>query len=143
MGNTNGISRAFLLLAWALSPLTVTACAQTDADAKWFDISAQPVGPALNEFAKQADITLIFSYDLVADDRTPALKGRYAVNHGLSMLLEGTQLAYQQGVDGTYLICSQESCGPTSGLPQEESADDQKQKTDADGGNVPSARLHD
>lgn len=117
MGNTTGTSRAFLLLVLAV--LLAVSCARTDATWKRFDIPAQPAGVALNEFARQADITLIFSYDLVADDRTHVLKGRYTVDHGLTRLLEGTGLSYRQAADGTYLICPRDACDPGSGMPEE------------------------
>lgn len=79
-----------------------------------FDVPSQPAASALNEFAKQADIALIFSYDLVAATRTRQLKGHYTVGDGLSRMLQGTPLSYRQAEDGTYLICLAASCAQDS-----------------------------
>ncbi|MCD9007040.1 STN domain-containing protein [Luteimonas sp. XNQY3] len=111
MANTIGFSRGLLLLALVLPLLGMTACVAADAKGKPFDIPAQPAAAALNEFARQADVTLIFSYDLVAGERTRPLKGSFAVDDGLTRLLDGTPLGYRQAVDGTYLICPLASCG--------------------------------
>lgn len=111
MGNTFGFPRGLLLLALMLSSLGMTACVAADAKGKPFDIPAQSAASALNEFAKQADVTLIFSYDLVAGERTRALKGNFTVGDALARLLHDTPLGYRQAVDGTYLICPLASCG--------------------------------
>jgi len=140
MGNATGISRTLLLLALLPALLAVSACVQADATLKRFDVPAQPAGQALNEFARQADITLIFSYDLVAGDRTRELKGRYTVDHGLTRLLQGTRLAYRQAMDGTYLICQREACGPPPAADAAPSAD-RNTKTGTGGGNAPATRL--
>lgn len=142
MGNATGISRALLLPALLTVLLAVSACGQADATLKQFDVPAQPAGQALNEFARQADITLIFSYDLVAGDRTRELKGRYTVDHGLTRLLEGTRLTYRQAADGTYLICQREACGPPLAADATPSAG-RNAKAGAGGGNAPATRLHD
>ena len=82
MGSTIEFSRGLLLVALALPLLGMTACVAADAKEKPFDIPAQPAAAALNEFARQADVTLIFSYDLVAEERTRPLKGSFAVDDG-------------------------------------------------------------
>ena len=112
MGNTTVFLRGLLLLALLLSLPSVSACVAAGAKGRYFDIPAQPAASALNEFAKQADITLIFSYDLVAGESTSLLKGRFTVDAGLTRLLTGTPLSYRQATDGTYLICLRTSCGP-------------------------------
>ncbi len=124
MGNALGLSRIFPWLALVLPILAVAACSPADSTDIRFDIPDQQVGPALNEFARQADITLIFSYELVEGDRTRALKGRYTVDRGLTGLLEGTRLAYRRGVGGTYLICLREACDSAPGLSREASFPD-------------------
>ncbi len=138
-----GLSRAFLWLALALPMLAVAACSPVDTAGIRFDIPAQPAAPALNEFARQADITLIFSYDLVANDRTRALKGQYTVDRGLTMLLGGTRLAYQRASDGTYLICPRGGCIPASGPRRQTSSTDSIEKPGRSSGNASAARLHD
>ncbi|NZA27717.1 secretin and TonB N-terminal domain-containing protein [Luteimonas sp. SJ-92] len=97
-----------------LALLAATACVQADVARKRFEIARQPAAAGLNEFARQADITLIFSYDLVAGAQTRALKGEYSVGEGLRRLLVGTALDYQQLDDDIFSICRMPSCGPSS-----------------------------
>jgi hypothetical protein len=111
MGKLAGSLRGLLSLALVLSQLGVSACVAADTRGKPFAIPAQPAGAALNEFAKQADITLIFSYDLVVGERTPSLNGRFTVDEGLTRLLNGTSLGFRQAANGAYLICARALCG--------------------------------
>ncbi len=97
--------------ALLLSLGLVVGCARADASRKDFDVGDQPAGAALNEFARQADITLIFSYDLVADVRIQPLRGRYTVTDGLSALLSDTGLDYQEVERSTFSICRKAACG--------------------------------
>lgn len=136
MGNTIGFSRGLQSLVLVFSLLGMSACVVADAKGKSFDIPAQSAASALNEFAKQADVTLIFSYDLVAGERTRTLKGNFTVGDGLSRLLGGTPLGYRQAMDGTYLICPLASCGLAPPAVLEGNAR-------RDGGNRSQARLHD
>jgi len=142
MGTATGISRALLLLAPLLVLLAVSACVQADTTLKQFDVPAQSAGPALNEFARQADITLIFSYDLVAGDETRELNGRFTVDHGLDRLLAGTRLSYRQAADGTYFICQRDACAllPSAGAVRPPGL---KANPGANGGNASTTRLHD
>lgn len=144
MGNAIGCSRGVLLLALVLSLLGMPACVAADATGKPFDIPAQPAASALNEFAKQADVTLIFSYDLVAGERSRALKGNFTVGDGLTRLLDGTTLGYRRAADGTYLICPLASCGlvPPAVLDRPGSVG-QESNAHPNSGNPPQARLQD
>lgn len=117
MGKTTGFLRGPLLLALLLSLPGMSACVAAGAKGRPFDIPAQPAASALNEFAKQADITLIFSYDLVAGESTRPLQGRFTVDAGLTRLLAGTRLGYRRTADGPYLICPRKSCA--RGMPGE------------------------
>lgn len=139
MGNTDGYSRGILSLILVLG---MSACAPADAQGKKpFDIPAQPAALALNEFAKQADITLIFSYDLVAAERTRPLQGSFAVSDGLTRLLHGTPLGYRQGVDGAYLICPLASCGIAPPAAPERPDPVGRQSNARDSGNPSLVRL--
>jgi TonB dependent receptor-like, beta-barrel/TonB-dependent Receptor Plug Domain len=60
-----------------------------------FDIPAEPLGPALEEFARQADVTLLFSSALVAPARTAGVRGQLTVAAALGRLLGGTGLGYR------------------------------------------------
>src|SRR6185312_14614088 len=61
-----------------------------------FDIPAEPLGAALDEFARQADVTLLFSSTLVAQARTAGVHGELAVTAALVRLLGGTGLEFRQ-----------------------------------------------
>jgi len=143
MANASGLAHALLRLMRVLPMLAAAACSPVGAVGTRFDVPAQAMGPALNEFARQADITLIFSYDLVASDQTHALKGRYSVDHGLSMLLEGTRFTYRRAPDGTYLICPRGGCARVIESRKNTSTPDVKADAGESGGNAATARLHD
>ena len=57
-----------------------------------FDIQQQPAQQALITFAKQTDITIIFSYELTKDYQTNSLKGYYSFAQALRKLLRNTGL---------------------------------------------------
>lgn len=61
-----------------------------------FDIPAAPLGPALDEFARQANVTLLFSSALVAHTRTAGVQGRLTVAAALGRLLGGTGLGFRE-----------------------------------------------
>lgn len=61
-----------------------------------FDIPAQPLGAALDEFAREADVTLLFSSTLVAHSHTAGVQGDLAVTAALGRLLSGTGLLFRQ-----------------------------------------------
>jgi hypothetical protein len=82
----------FATAALALAPADAQA-----ADAlRRFDIAAEPLGAALDEFARQADVTLLFSSTLVSRARTPGVRGELPVTAALGRLLGGTGLAFRQ-----------------------------------------------
>jgi outer membrane cobalamin receptor len=74
----------------------VGANAYADNALRHFDIQSQAAAAALNEFARQADITLVFSSALVARHQTPAVHGDFTVIDGLKRLLDGTGLSFNQ-----------------------------------------------
>ncbi|HEU5442699.1 MAG TPA: secretin and TonB N-terminal domain-containing protein, partial [Steroidobacteraceae bacterium] len=61
-----------------------------------FDIPAEQLGAALDEFARQANVTLLFSSTLVAHARTPGVHGALPVAAALGQLLGGTGLGFRQ-----------------------------------------------
>jgi len=87
-----------------------------------FDIDAQPAASALNEFARQADITLIFSSALVAEDQTAAVRGDYTVLDALQKLLYGTRLTFKAVSDRTIAISAPGSPGNGSVPPSDKPA---------------------
>jgi hypothetical protein len=101
-----------LMLASLLAIAAMPAGCSEQATLRRFDVPRQPAAAGLNEFARQADITLVFSYDLVAHAVTGELRGRYSINQGLGLLLTGTGLGYQQVGQGVFTVCGHSSCSP-------------------------------
>lgn len=108
MGNRGkkiGFRRGALCCALAIAMIGGSAAAQGQDEGASFQIPAQPAAGALNAFAEQADITLVFSQDAVAGIETGPLQGRYATTaQGLDALLQGTGLAWQGTADGVVSI---------------------------------------
>lgn len=100
-----------VVLAGLLAIAALPAGCSEETALRRFDVPRQPAAAGLNEFARQADITLVFSYDLVANAVTGELRGRYSVNQGLGLLLTGTGLGYQQVGQSVFTVCSRVSCG--------------------------------
>lgn len=112
-------ARTLLALVFA-SAVQFSGCARADPPQVRFDIAGQPAASGLNEFARQADIALIFSYDRVAGLQTQAVEGRHTVGEGLRRLLERTGMQYRQIGDDAYVVCPGESgCEGSGGEPAE------------------------
>ncbi|MCC4595400.1 TonB-dependent receptor [Xanthomonas campestris pv. phormiicola] len=98
------------VLCNALAAILITgaainsAAAQPDASVTQFEVPAQSAGTALNAFAAQADITLVFSPDVVSGIETTTLEGQYTTEEGLRRMLEGTGLTWQKARDGAIAI---------------------------------------
>ena len=67
-----------------------------------FDIPPQSADAALTEFAKQANTTLLFPYELAEKVRANGLTGSFTLQEGLLQLLRGTALAVQ--IDATGML---------------------------------------
>ncbi|WP_322044250.1 TonB-dependent siderophore receptor [Paraburkholderia sp. J67] len=58
-----------------------------------FSIHAQPLGGALNEFAREANVQLLVKPSLVANKVAPAVNGRMTAAQALDRILEGSGLS--------------------------------------------------
>jgi len=58
-------------------------------------IASQPLGSALQEFARQTGVQIIFFSDLTDGQRAPPLEGRYTVEGALNALLADSMLAFR------------------------------------------------
>jgi len=76
VGKWRGIALVFaiavLLPFWSMAEV---AAAKNNAQTKYFDIPQQRADKSLIAFARQADITLIFTFDLARDKTTNRLVG--------------------------------------------------------------------
>lgn len=77
---------AFLLLAWA----TIAAADQTP---RRFDLAAGSAEGALNEFAVQTGLQVLYPTDLTMGVQTNAVRGHYTVREALDRLLSDTGLS--------------------------------------------------
>src|ERR1700735_530686 len=91
-------SRRFVALVGclALALLGSHVYADTDTAVRHFDIQSQVAALALKEFARQADISLVFSSTVVANRQTAGLRGDFTVIDVLKKLLDGSGLAFKQ-----------------------------------------------
>ncbi|MGA7537598.1 MAG: secretin and TonB N-terminal domain-containing protein, partial [Steroidobacteraceae bacterium] len=99
MGTLSTVPRGWpavvLLLGTLAFGLAAPEARGTDL-ARHFDIPAEGVSVALNEFAREANVTLLFSSTLVGRLRTPGVQGEFTVTQALGRLLGGTGLGFRQ-----------------------------------------------
>ncbi|OPA87388.1 TonB-dependent receptor [Pseudomonas fluorescens] len=114
----------------SLAALSLGLCGPATAqEAARYAIAAGPLGPALNLFAQQAHVALLFDSNTVAGLSTAGLRGDFPINQGFAQLLSGTGLQAVQGANGYVLVPVNTSgsleLGPTSitGLTEERSAE--------------------
>jgi outer membrane receptor protein involved in Fe transport len=94
------------MLIRCLALTLVGAQAYADTALRHFDIRSQVAALALKEFARQADISLVYSSAAVANHQTAALQGDFTIVDGLTRLLDGTGLSFKQ-VSATTIAISE------------------------------------
>ncbi|WP_180126114.1 TonB-dependent receptor [Rhodoferax sp. BLA1] len=102
-----------LAMALALVSLTGTAVAQSAAPAPIvsLSLSAQPLGSALNQLARQARLQLLVNPALVDGKQAPAVLGNLTVRQALDQLLTGSGL--EASVKGAEVVVRR--AAPASG----------------------------
>jgi len=75
-----------------LLPLLSVRAASDGSERIQFEIPPSPAHQALNLFARQADIQLLYPYDLMEDLQLDGLLGRFTVEEGVKHLISGTCL---------------------------------------------------
>ena len=98
------MQRRFAVFIRCLALTMVGAPAYANNAMRHFDIQAQPAASALTEFARQADITLVFSTILVENHQTVSVRGDFTVQDALRKLLEGSGLTFTQVSDTSIAI---------------------------------------
>lgn len=81
--------------------LATTACAQAVRD---FDIAAGPMDAALVAYARQADVQLLYTAELVAGLRTQGVTGRHAPEAALDRLLAGSEVTWSHSRPGVVVL---------------------------------------
>ncbi len=109
-------------LALALALLAGRAYA--DAPVRHFDIQSQVAAFALKEFARQADISLVFSSTVVANRQTTGIRGDFTVVEGLRRLLDGSGLSFKQVSATTIAINAASTASDRQDPPGDPPADE-------------------
>jgi hypothetical protein len=94
----------YLTLAVILTLACVATSARAAATLRHFDIQSEVATLALKEFARQADISLVFSSTVVANRHTSGIHGDFTISDGLRKLLDGTGLSFKQVSANTIAI---------------------------------------
>jgi iron complex outermembrane receptor protein len=91
-------SRAPLAMALALACAGLFAGAVRGAEpsAHTLHIASQPLDSALQEFAQQTGVQVIFFSYLTDGKRAPALDGKYTIDAAMQALLAGSLLTFRQ-----------------------------------------------
>lgn len=92
--NTHASQRLFAVLLASTSALALPAppaaaqqLGEPAAATLRYDIPAQPLSGALTEFARQSGVTILFPHERLARLHAPALRGAYARDEALALLL--------------------------------------------------------
>ena len=112
--------RAILLGSCAAALIAVASPAAAQADPVTFDIPSQPLGAALNQFAQQSKIEILFSSQVARDLNSPAIQGKMEPREALAMLLAQSGLSYRATPTGSFVI---EAADPQSGSAAGDGAD--------------------
>jgi iron complex outermembrane recepter protein len=95
----------------AIAWITRLAAAPSSEPIKYhFKIDSQPLGAALQQFAKQSGVQIIFFSQVTEGLQAPALNGSYTIPGALEMLLSGSRLIFRVINPKTIEICP-----PTAG----------------------------
>jgi len=111
--------------AWAQSDAATSSRAQTQT----YSVDAQALGAALQQFASQAGLQLLFSESDVAGMTARALSGTFTRDQALAQLLAGSGLKYEFFKPGAVIIKRAEtsSSRPSDGAQASESTADFKE----------------
>ncbi|GGW74279.1 TonB-dependent receptor [Alteromonas halophila] len=121
----SGSRRAGIWLIWFPILFTLGSASAAPATSTFrFDIPAQDANAALTELAKQANITLLFPFELAKQVKTNSLQGTFTLNDALRSLLEGTALAVTTDDNGSISIRSRDSLTVRTPAPQTEQQSD-------------------
>jgi hypothetical protein len=90
----------------AIAWITRLAAAPSSEPIKYyFKIDSQPLGTALQQFAKQSAVQIIFFSQVTEGLQAPALNGSYTISGALEILLSGSRLIFRVINPKTIEIC--------------------------------------
>jgi iron complex outermembrane recepter protein len=111
MGKIMRVSVCAVLLCVAVVGLSFGADAHASIR-KMIDIPAQGLGPALNTFARDRDLQVVYRSEVVGSLRTRGARGELTVDEALKQLLGGTGLTYRFLDEKTVTVFSVNGDGP-------------------------------
>ncbi|KKF87663.1 hypothetical protein XY58_13075, partial [Stenotrophomonas maltophilia] len=80
-----------------------------------YAIPEQPLADAVRAFGRQADVQVVFRSDLVEGRRSSAVSGEYSQMQALQLLLRGSGVRAQRGMDGTWILRTAAEAGGGGG----------------------------
>jgi len=115
--------RTILLGATALAGALALSATQASAQERRyeFDVPAQPLNAALQTFARQAQLQVIFAEAETKNLSAPPLNGSYSADEALQVLLAGTELKVSRTSKGVLQIAA--NADPQSGSAAGDGAD--------------------
>lgn len=112
MRQFSNIAKGVIVL---LPAVCIEAVAQSPA--REFDIAAGDLRGAIDTYAAQAGLQLIYRVDEVKGLRGPAVKGRMAPEAALSLLLKGTPLRVLRDATGAVVVFRPATAAPAGAAP--------------------------
>ncbi len=94
----------WLMMTALLGSLLSTTLAWSDDGKIHFEIPPSTAYKALNLFAQQADIQILYPFDLVKDMQLKGLSGRYSIAGGIETLVAGTCLEINASAAGNLVL---------------------------------------
>jgi iron complex outermembrane recepter protein len=86
--------------------------AHADVPVYMFNIPAENTAKALNDFARQSSVQIMFPYDLAAKHTAPAISGQFTRAEVLAKLLDGTGLEIAEETDTSITLRVSSPGGP-------------------------------
>jgi len=121
-----------------------SSTAATDVHARTYSIEPQTLSTALQQFAAQAGLQLLFSESDVAGMKTAGLQGTFTQNQALERLLAGSGLGFEFPKADAVIIrrgsATQSSSAPTNPTPASPTPAPTSTLTNAPGGRLASAQ---
>jgi iron complex outermembrane receptor protein len=100
----NDVARASLMVA--VSTMALAGASNSWAQARQFNVPAQPAATGVPEFARQANLQILAPAEAVAGRRTAAVQGVFGVDQGLSRLLAGSNLVVASNDSRTAVLAA-------------------------------------
>lgn len=123
-GSRRGILRAVLAssaltLTVIANPVQAQAQSQSQARTFSFNIPSEPLSKALRDYGEATGQQIIFTEDLVAGRRAPALQGTFDADEALRRLLEGSDLVMERTPAGAIMIVRSDQAAKSAQVPEQ------------------------